>query len=175
MMASSNKPLLTYPLCTVDAYKRITAIVLPTATGKTFITSNGVPTWIKEVDQVCHVRETVLLSDFRDRAKLTGNWIDYDRALGTRLRMRMDDGDVVLLASEELAHAIGAQILGYGVLKEELWMENVKKRGVKLKKYLDCYNKARNSTNILCESYGDLYNLVINLSTEWRALFAGKC
>jgi hypothetical protein len=173
-MSRYNKDLQTYPSCTVDAYKRLAAIVLPTATGKTFITSNGVPSWIKEADQICHVRETVLLSDFRDRAKLTGNWIDYDRTLGTRLRMRADDGDIILLASEDLAHAIGAQILGYGVLKEELWLDNVKKRGVDPKKYQDCYDRAKLNTNIICESYADLYNHVLNLATEWRSLFTGK-
>jgi hypothetical protein len=173
-MAQSNRTFMTYPSCTVDAYKRIAAIILPTATGKTFITSSGVPTWVKEADQICHVRETPLLSDFRDRAKLTGNWIDYDRALGTRLRMRAEDGDVILLASEDLAHAIGAQILGYGVLTTELRISNVEKRGVNPDKYWSCYAEAKCNTNIICESYDDLYNHVINLAVEWRSLFTGK-
>jgi hypothetical protein len=161
------------PLADENLSKVIGAIILPTATGKSFLIKQGLPSHVKEADAICHVRETYLLSDFRDYSKRTGDWSKYDEQLGKHLRERCSDGDIILMASSDLARSMKAVILGTCVLGRQLWENNVLQRGQPIDKYLGCYLQAVDDAPEVDDSYGELYNRVMDLISVWTMYMAG--
>ncbi|QHD64772.1 putative nucleocapsid [Plasmopara viticola lesion associated mononegaambi virus 2] len=153
--------------------KVLAAIILPTATGKSFLVKQGLPPHVKEADHICHVRETYLLSEFRDDAKVTGDWSRYDKQLAAHLRLRANDGDIILLASSDLAVALDSVILGTCILGRQLWENNVLTRGQPVSKYEGCYNAALKNAEMISDSYGDLYNRVMDLIAVWDMYMEG--
>lgn len=163
----SNQPM------TRPHRKVLAAIILPTATGKSFLVKQGLPPHVKEADNICHVRETYLLSEFRDDAKITGDWTKYDAKLAAHLRLRAQDGDIILLASSDLAVALDAVILGTCILGRQLWENNVLNRGQPISKYEGCYNSALKNAEMISDSYGDLHNRVMDLIAVWGMYMEG--
>jgi hypothetical protein len=149
------------------AEKEIAAIIMPPATGKSFLVARGLPPNVREADDLCHVRETQLLSRLRDDAKNSGDWSEYDRLLADQLRSRCSDGDIILLASVELAEAMGAEILGTCVLRRDLWEANMRNRGQPVSKHEECYNRALQLVQSAANSYEELYSRLGELICAW--------
>lgn len=145
------------------------AIVLPAATGKsTLLRSLRIPT-VQEADEICHPRGTVELDNLRSSSKITGDWTEYDKLLSSEIHARADPSTrIILLATSDLAKALGVDIIGTIVLNEELWTHNVNARNENVSKYLDHYNQAVREGAWICMSYEDLLHQVLRVIATIR-------
>jgi hypothetical protein len=136
------------------------AIVMPTATGKSFLTRDFTNTVVVEADDVCMPRYTAELSSLRNEAKRTNDWTAYDRALARELRSRVDsETRIILVAAYDLALAMEIPVIAVLTLERSLWERNVQQRGVALQKYENCYNDALKHGAIVATSYAELKSL----------------
>lgn len=126
----------------------------------------GLPEGVKEADSICHHTETMELAALRERAKMTGNWTPYDKLYGSILRSRTRDSDILLVASTDLALSAGCEIIARLILREDLWLENVRSRGVNEEKYRENYDHEKAEQHTLVNSRDDLYSIVLEICTS---------
>lgn len=138
----------------------IRAIIVPTAHGKSYMTSLGLPTFIREADSIVHCKATHVLRVERKIAQQTGSWSNYDKILGTAIKALANDGDIIMLASRDLADSMGIPIIGIYVLSYDVWIQNVERRQVDVSKYISCYNSACLLTETRYGSNSELYTAV---------------
>jgi len=135
-------------------------LVLPAASGKSTMIRTGLPSNVREAEDVCHHTETLELAALRESGKLTGNWTPYDKLYGSILINRTQSDAIILIASTELAVQSGFIVIGRFLLKYDLWCENVMKRGQTIEKYVSNYMAEQSENHILCNSREELYSAV---------------
>lgn len=119
--------------------KRLRAVILPPGQGKSYMSNLGLPPHIRDMDAVINSRGTEELRGLYREARSSGNWELYNLTLGYQIRCRLSDGDIIMVAHEELAKSIGAKIIGVYVTNRTLWEENVKARSRDPSEHLCCY------------------------------------
>lgn len=153
-----------------DKMARLGAIVMPTATGKSYILSDSSASGIVEADSICKPRESEKLSNLRDHAKVFNDWSPYDCELAREIRSRLPDEPVViLLASQYLAIALDAEILTFAVLDKGLWVENMESRCLPIEKHIDCYMDAYSSCERVFKTREELADHVLQTAEQFHA------
>ncbi|QHD64778.1 putative nucleocapsid [Plasmopara viticola lesion associated mononegaambi virus 6] len=132
-------------------------LVLPAASGKSTMIRTGLPSNVREADDVCHHTETLELAALRESGKLTGNWTPYDKLYGSILISRTQSDTIILIASTELAVQSGLIVIGRFLLEYGLWCENVIRRGQTIGKYVSNYMAEKDENHVLCNSREELY------------------
>lgn len=151
-----------------DGLKCVAAVVMPAGTGKSHFRRIFPELEVVEADELCHPRETEELSTLRTHAKETGEWKDYDDCLSRELLNRIKPGGVIMVACEELAQAMDANILGVFVLERHAWERNMSSRGQLTDKHLAHYEKVSASSSAVKYPNGAaLFCAVINTIGDW--------
>lgn len=152
--------------------KCIAALILPAGTGKSYFRYTFPFIKVKEADEVCMPREDMILSKLRTEAKRTGNWALYDVELAGRLHDRLDDGDLILVSSVKLAHALNANVLGVFVLTSSRWRDNMFSRGQDPSKHVENYEEARSEPSVVTFSgMASLCEEVKKAASDWNEAY----
>ncbi len=124
----------------------IRAVVVPAGQGKSTMTMKGLPSFIKEADHVIDCKATLELQELRSHAQSTGIWKPYDSVLTHSMHSLLSPGDIVMVASDQIAVEMGVSVIGYYVSQLDDWTQNIMNRGQQPSKhigsYLDAYKKA---------------------------------
>lgn len=163
--------LSSTPPSSTSQVSSIAAIVLPAGSGKSYMLKNmglGLAT-VVEADDVCHPRETAILSEMRTDAKYTGEWANYDYYYGNIIKSRLKPNSIILLASSDLAEAMCITVLDVCVLSLREWRGNIVSRGEDPGKYKTNYDKEYLRRTREFDSNYELYEHVRGICDQWHA------
>jgi len=147
---------------------QLACIVMPAGTGKTWLVSEGLPSFIREADDICAPRETPTLDKLRTVAYETGNWQGYDHEYASILRSRVGLETIILVSSEDLASALSAEVLGVFVVPRHIWERQLINRGDQVPQFSSNYRKAVESP--MCkvfDTHKALKAAVLKVSDTW--------
>lgn len=142
-ISSGSKAGESDPLSQQTGGMRIAAIVMPACTGKSEIAMTLADHQIYKSDDIVLPKSYPTLRKTREIAVSTGDWTLYNMEYAERLKIHLDDRDVILLPSRRLADQLGATTLATYYLPKQQWADLVKDRGTDITKHEICYEEAR--------------------------------
>jgi len=116
-------------------------IILPPGHGKSYLHDPTIDLY--EADSVVPNKATKELREKRKRAKITGDWSDYDTCWATLLVKALPEDGVVLVPADQVGQAIRAVRLGACYLDESVWAENFRDRPDTAEKHIAAWEEAK--------------------------------
>jgi hypothetical protein len=147
-------------------------IVLPPGHGKSY--RHSPLRNLLEADSLVPCKSTTSLIIARKKAKLHGNWLEYDTLWASMILETLPPGRVVLMVpTNSVGISLGGTFLGAAVLNLTVWSNNLKNRVGDPVKYASVREEALLGGARVFESNEELTEWVDRTVTNWQLTHLG--